>query len=222
MLVCFMAQAEKDHIALAWDDAQDWGRIDDIRLRYYYDRLDEVFSIEIDEPDLVDGTAALLRGACAQLKAALDHEDHSPWFWQAFAANAPELTRESLTGLAQKLDQRVEILNRRIPRREVKIGEAGSKLIARLGEMFRDKGLRPTAPNPTGTMPQKTAERIKKLGHDPAKADLLPAFPALVREVMVSLPEDLWPKDFWATQYAQSSAAFLKAINRALRPPCKQ
>jgi hypothetical protein len=217
LLACFLLQAEKDRIALAWDDDQDWSKIDDIRLRYFNGRVNEVRSIKLDEPDLIDGTVELLRGACAQLSAALEHENHSPWFWEALSVGAPELTRESLGVLAQTLDHRADMLNR-YPHKKIRIGEAGSKLIVQLAEMFRDKGLTPAAPNPTGTMAQKTAERIRRLGVNPAEADLLPPFPALVREVITSLPQELWPEAFWATKHARSSGAFLKAINRTLRP----
>jgi hypothetical protein len=125
----------------------------------------------------VHGSAKLVRDACAKLIAAAERQDDGAEdLWRMVAAGNPELKRESIRSLASSLRDRTDKLDQLVMKadfRKIKIGDARTKLIERLAEHFRDKGLAPEV----------------GVNYEP---DAPPSpFIALVILIMASLPEGL-------------------------------
>ena len=145
--------------------------------------------------DEFDGTAILVRDACAKLIEATERTDYGTEFlWTVVAADNPDLERRRVYALADALRSRTEKFDRLVMKagfRRITIGEARSKLITRLADHFHEKGLKPTAAISYGE------------GANPSP------FVALVILTMASLPEAL-------QESAQGLPAFSRTVSRTL------
>jgi hypothetical protein len=177
-----------------WDDRLDWEDIDDIRMRYFNGRAAEVTSTRSD--DGFDGTAILLRDACAKLIEATGRKDYSTeLLWTMLAVGQPDLERTRIRTLVDTLRNRTEQFDQLVMKanfRRLRIGEARSRLIVQLAGHFRAKRLKPTASVNYGE-----------------RANPSP-FVALVIMMIASLPEALQDS-------AQGLAAFSRTVSRMLR-----
>jgi hypothetical protein len=144
---CYEIQAAREHKPLLWVDRLDWEHIDNIRMRYFNSRASEVTSTRADEE--FDGTAILVRDACAKLIEATERKDYSTdQLWTMLAVGHPDLERAHIRVLIEALRNRTEQFDRLVMKanfRRIRIGEARSTLIAQLAEHFRGKKLKPAA-----------------------------------------------------------------------------
>ena len=190
---CYEIQSARDKKPLVWDD-RDWERIDDIRLRYFNGRAAEVTSIRDD--DEFDETATLVQDACAKLIEVTERNDYGTEFlWTVVSADHPDLERERIRALVGTLCNRTKAFDQLVMKadfRRIKIGDARSRLIVRLANHFREKGLKPTA--------------AVNYGED---ANPSP-FVALIVLMVASLPEAL-------QESAQGLPAFSRMVSRTLR-----
>jgi hypothetical protein len=139
---CYEIQAARDHKPLVWDDRRDWEQIDDIRLRYFNGRAAEVTSIRAD--DEFDKTAILVLDACAKLIEATERNDYgTELLWTTVATGHPALERGRVRALVDALRSRTEAFDQLVMKadfRQIKIGDARSRLITRLADHFSRKG----------------------------------------------------------------------------------
>jgi hypothetical protein len=208
ILLCFEDQAKRQGKTLVWRDVEDWDRIRAIRERYFHQRICEVEAFRDDKLDFEATAAKHLRGACAELTAALSYSGHGPspnlWrdLWGVLAFLNPELSRDRIAEFAHKLQEAAEQLypggDSRSPL--VTIGEGRCDLIAELAAMFRDKDLSPTTGNPHRAVAKGRA--------DPSP--FVEAASLLMRSVPKTLQESLG-----------SLGAFTKAVARELRSPTR-
>jgi hypothetical protein len=199
VLACYLRAAEMQQVEFDLDDwaDDDWQTINNLRVRYVRGVAAERFS-----PDFEAQRASLAESIQETLLTMLQtverRDSVSDYFWQLMGLGRPEFERGPVHAWLKKLLDRTRFFDALDKTMAVKVGmdaahsDALSKLVFRLADHFRFKGLKPTA-----------SDMYVRKDPDPSP------FVALVGIVMHTLPEPLRPD-------AQSTESFSKVISKIL------